>query len=251
MKIGLWNIDHPETASGVLRKERRFQEVTDYLMQAACDAYIITEANAAIDLSGYFCELSDESPFKSSSRFYGGANSYHQVAIYCQTPLERSDVDEPINGLLCKVADHGCLEQLYGNVVTIKDQWSKTSSKTYSDRLSEQIDAVRSLISEGTLVGGDFNLRLGWPQKRLAHSRVKEELAAKGWAWPTETREDTVQHVLHSPGIAVDLTIDFDVKYGANKATGLSDHPFIEISLTDATAGGMHWVASEAVEPVS
>jgi hypothetical protein len=54
MKIGLWNIDHPETQSGGKKKETRFNNVTEYLIKAECDAYIITEANAAIYLPGYF-----------------------------------------------------------------------------------------------------------------------------------------------------------------------------------------------------
>jgi len=38
----------------VIKKEKRFNDVTEYLIKAECDAYIITEANAAIDLPSYF-----------------------------------------------------------------------------------------------------------------------------------------------------------------------------------------------------
>ena len=38
MKIGLWNIDHPETQSGGNKKETRFNDITEYLIKAECDA---------------------------------------------------------------------------------------------------------------------------------------------------------------------------------------------------------------------
>lgn len=232
MKIGLWNIDHPEARSGMPKKDRRFHEVTEYLVKADCDAFIITEANAAIELPGYYRVLSKESPFKAKGRYYGGANSYHQVAIYCRTPIRQLEIAEPINGLLCEVSDSECLRQLYGNVITIKDQWSSASLKRYSDRLEEQIEAIQSLRGDGALVGGDFNLRLGWPQKLFAHRRIKETLAANGWEWPTEIRDDTVQHVLHSPDLEVELTLNAGIKYKSVVHGGLSDHPFVRIEVS-------------------
>jgi len=235
MKIGLWNIDHPETASCSDKKEQRFQNVLNYLMQADCDAYVLGEANAAIQLPGYCCELSEESPFKSSRRFCSAPNVYHQVAIYNRRSLERIEVADAVNGLRCSITDTSPLKELYGNVITIKDQWKESSSKTYFDRLKEQIQAIRTLPDRGVVVAGDFNLRLGWPQKRFAHCRVKEDLAAKGWVWATKDRDDTVQHVLHSSDLKVTLTVDHDVKYGAG---GLSDHPFVEISVARGIMGG-------------
>ncbi len=234
MRIGLWNIDHPEASSGSNRKEQRFKGVVDYLLQADCDVYVITEANAAIQLPGYGRELSSASPFKNVDRFYGSPNAYHQVAIYSRRSLQKSEVVEPVNGLHCSVADSSPLKQLYGNVITIKDHWSKASRKTYSDRLDEQVDAIRELPRHGTVIAGDFNLRLGWPQKQSAHRRIKEVLAANGWVWPTETREDTVQHVLHSEDLSVTLAIDHGIKYDSADGGGLSDHPFIEMSVTAA-----------------
>ena len=127
MKIGLWNIDHPETASGHERKERRFEDVAAYLAQADCDAFIITEANAAIELAGYVCETSVESPFKSSRRYYGPPNIYHQVAIYSRDPIIRIQLIEPVNGLLMTVGKNDQSIVLYGNVITIKDQWSRSN----------------------------------------------------------------------------------------------------------------------------
>lgn len=230
MIIGLWNIDHPETASGNDRKEQRFEGVVAYLAQANCDVFIITEANAAIGLSGYVCETSVESPFKSSGRYYGSPNIYHQVAIYSRDPITRIVVVEPVNGLRVTVGENDHSMILYGNVITIKDQWSRTSDLTYTDRLNQQIEAVRNLPRQRTLVAGDFNLRRGWPQKQFAHTRIKRDLSAEGWMWPTEDREDTVQHVLHSQDLRVDLELDFSVKYGEGKTTGLSDHPFFRIS---------------------
>lgn len=232
MKIGLWNIDHPETGSGNDRKEQRFQGVVAYLAQADCDVLIITEANAAIGLPRYLCERSVESPFKSSRRYYGSPNIYHQVAIYSRDPITRIEVVEPINGLGVTLGggDHSMI--LYGNVITIKDQWSRTSDLTYADRLNQQIEAIRNLPCQRTLVAGDFNLRRGWPQKQFAHARIKLDLAAEGWLWPTEDRDDTVQHVLHSQDLHVDLELDFSVKYDEGETTGLSDHPFMRLSVS-------------------
>lgn len=232
VRIGLWNIDHPESGNGAQKKDRRFSEVTDFLLQADCDAFIITEANAAIKLPGYFTAFSDESPFIAKGRKYGGANSYHQVAIYCRMPIRRVEVAEPINGVLCEVSDCGRLRQIYGNVITIKDQWMPASRKRYSDRLNEQIEVIRNLRKDGALVGGDFNLRLGWPQKLYAHRRIKEQLAANGWVWPTELQDDTVQHVLHSPDLQVELALDTGVKYQSFVHRGLSDHPFIRLDVS-------------------
>jgi hypothetical protein len=79
-------------------------------------------------------------------------------------------------------------------------------------------------------VAGDFNLRLGWPQKLFAHKRIKDEIGRRGWAWPTEKRDDTVQHVLHSEDLKVTLDFDFSVKYSEDRSLGLSDHPFVVIS---------------------
>ena len=230
MKIGLWNIDHPETASGSTRKQQRFEDIADYLAHANCDAYIITEANAAMNLYDYSCALSAESPFKSSRRFYGSPNIYHQVAIHSKVPIARSEVVEQINGLRVTVGNNEDCLVLYGNVVTIKDQWSKTSDLTYTDRLNQQIEAIRNLPRQRTIVAGDFNLRLGWPQKLSAHRAVKAELGGDGWSWPTEERDDTVQHVLHTRDLIVDLSFDFSVKYDEDRSSGLSDHPFVEIS---------------------
>lgn len=234
MKIGLWNIDHPEVASGNPQKQQRFDDVADYLAQADCDAYIITEANAAMSLLGFSCELSDESPFRSSGRFYGAPNAYHQVAIYGRSILGRTEVAESTNGLRVAIQNDEFSIGLYGNVITIKDQWSKTSKLSYSDRLDQQIGAIRTLPQSRMLVAGDFNLRLGWQQKRFAHSRIRTEIADEGWLWPTADRDDTVQHVLHSRDLEVDLEFDFAVKYQDGGCSGLSDHPFIKISVSPA-----------------
>lgn len=232
MKIGLWNIDHPETDSGSNREQQRFDGVAAYLAEADCNAYIITEANSAMSLDGYMCELSIESPFKSSRRCYDRPNLYHQVAIYSKLPLSRSEAEEPINSLQVELRFPDLSVVLYGNVVTIKDQWSKTSNLTYSDRLNQQISAIEGLPRRQSIVAGDFNLRLGWPQKLSAHKRIKNRIADTGWAWPTEMRDDTVQHVLHTDDLHVSLDFDFSVKYSEDRSSGLSDHPFVEISAT-------------------
>lgn len=176
---------------------------------------------------------------QSSRRFYGSPNIYHQVAIYSKSQGIRTEVSEPINGLRVTVGnkDHSLL--LYGNVITIKDQWSKTSDLTYTDRLNQQIDAIRFLPRQQTLVAGDFNLRLGWPQKRFAHKQIMDKLAADGWIWPTEWRDDTVQHVLHTHDLRVVIDFDFSVKYNEDRSTGLSDHPFLKITVSPACATGV------------
>jgi hypothetical protein len=230
LKIGLWNIDHPEVSSANKTKERRFRAIQDYLISTQCDMLVITEANAAMELPGYFYELSSESPYRSSTRFYGKPNSYHQVAIYSKYELRKLPVTEPVNGLLCEVIGNGIIDSVYGNVVTIKDRWSSVSEKTYTNRLDEQIAAIKLLPRRRSLVAGDFNLKLGWAQKRRAYNRVKEELKDSGWLLPTELNRGTVQHVLHSPDMKVEVSIDFEVQRNKNKK-GLSDHPFMIMNI--------------------
>jgi hypothetical protein len=182
-----------------------------------------------MQLPGYFSELSSESPFRSSNRFYGKPNRYHQVALYSIYEIRKVPVIEPVNGLYCKVAGHDFIDSIYGNVVTFKDQWS-SSTKTYNNRLDEQINAIKSLPKQRTLIAGDFNLKLGWPQKAKAHRRMKEELMENGWIWPTELNDQSVQHVLHTTDLQVEISIDSKVKRSQNKK-GLSDHPFINIEV--------------------
>lgn len=231
MRIGLWNIDHPEAASNVANREERFKEITDFLIEKSCDLYVLTETNVALELPGYFCEYSAESPFRSKSRFYGAPNQYCQVGIYSITPIERLNVLEETNGLLCKTIFQASELFVYGNVITIKDQWSQVSTKTYNDRLDEQIDAIGRLSDPRTLVCGDFNLRKNWPQKEAAHRRITNLVEKRGWDWPTESRTDTVQHVLHTPDIRCSLSIDPSVKYFSSDRITLSDHPLLEIEL--------------------
>lgn len=231
MNAALWNIDHPETGTGSSIKQKRFDLIVEYLIRANCDLLIITEANAAIQLPGYKCKFSAESPFRSSGRYYEPPNKYYQVAIYSKNMLQPVTLTEPVNGLRCKVSDSDFLTEVYGNVITIKDQWKKESTLKYTDRLNEQIRAIRMLPKTGVLVAGDFNLRSGWPQKKSAHRKVREELKEAGWIWPTEYREDTVQHVLHSENLKVELTVDHSVTYKNGKKTGLSDHPCLQMRL--------------------
>lgn len=103
MKIGLWNIDHPELGSGTARNENRFSDIVSYLERVDCDVLILTEANAALKLAGYSAEFSEVSPFRSSQRYYGSPNRYHQVRIYSRSSLRRLEVSEGVNGLLCEV----------------------------------------------------------------------------------------------------------------------------------------------------
>jgi hypothetical protein len=227
MKIGLWNIDHPETGSGNETKEKRFADIHAYVVQHQCDIYVITEANAAMHLEGYEIALSAPSPFKSSQRFYGTPNQYHQVAIYSKIPLTTLAVPEPINGLCIQ----GKGLTVYGNVITIKDQWSKTSSLKYSDRLHQQLEAIQQLPKQRCIVAGDFNMKEGWAQKRASLLQLEEKVKADGWLWPTRNRTDTVDHVLHTPDLNVSVTLDQSINRKHCEKQGLSDHPFLNIEV--------------------
>lgn len=238
MKVGLWNLDHPETGSGSVRKENRYGEVVRYLERAECDLLILTEANAALRLAGYSAEFSEASPFRSSQRYYGEPNLYHQVGIYSRSSLRRLEVSEAVNGLLCEVPWGNRPLQVYGNVITIKDRWKKDSDKTHQDRLCEQVAAIESLPSARVLVGGDFNLSLGWTQTLAAHTQVKNLVDRLTLVWPTELREDTVQHVLHSSDLDASIEIDFSVRHVKGGETRLSDHPFLGITIAPSRKTG-------------
>jgi hypothetical protein len=231
MKIGLWNVDHPETGSGRAGEEKRFDEVVRYLGRCDCDLLITTEGNAAIGIPDYLSEFSDLSPFRSTRRFYGPPNLYHQVGIYSRIPIRRKPIAEPINGLLCEVSWMGNPLMVYGNVITIKDQWNKSSEKTHKDRLQEQLTGIESLRSTRFVVGGDFNLSLGWTRMLSAHREVKSLVDRVGLVWPTERRDDTVQHFLHSPDLDAKVEIDFSLKHLRGGERRLSDHPFLTITI--------------------
>lgn len=231
MKIGLWNIDHPEAGTNSKRKQQRFEAIKEYLQNTDCDMFILNEANAALELDGYTAEFSQESPFISKSRSYEAPNKYHQVGIYSNSNMQKRKIHEPINGLCVRTQNGDTTLSIYGNVVTLKDQWSKTSNLKYSDRLEQQIEVIEQLPDQHTLIAGDFNLRLGWPQRKGAHNRLKEAVSELNLHWPTRERKDTVQHVIHTPDLNVSLDFDFSVKYDEKRSEGLSDHPFAEIRL--------------------
>lgn len=231
MKVGLWNVDHPELGSGFTRKENRVGDVVRYLECTDCDVLILTEANAALGLADYSSEFSVVSPFRSSKRYYGAPNIYHQVGIYSRRSLRRMEVSEAVNGLLCEVPWGNRPLRVYGNVITIKDRWKNDSEKTYKDRLLEQLTAIETLPSARVLVGGDFNLSLGWTQSLAAHAQVKSLVDRLPLVWPTELRDDTVQHFLHSPDLEASVEIDFSVRHVKGGERRLSDHPFLAITI--------------------
>ncbi len=153
------------------------------------------------------------------------------MAIYSKFQIRRVPVIDPVNGLHCEVIGNDIIDSVYGNVVTIKDRWSSASTKTYNDRLDEQINAIKSLPNRRSLVAGDFNLRLGWPQKKPAYNRIKKELVNDGWVWPTMLFEQSVQHILHTPDLIAEVTLDHEVKYDSGYLS-LSDHPFVLVNLS-------------------
>ena len=234
LRIGLWNIDHPEHSAERRERSHRLQAVEDFLLTQHCDLYVITEANAAMVLDGYESFFSLESPFRSKGRDYGPPNRYHQVGIYSSIPFEPIEIAEPINGLLGRVSFQAQPLLIYGNVVTIKDQWLKTSNKKYSDRLAEQIAAFESLHGNRCLVAGDFNLKHGWRQKESAFGLLRNWVRQYGWAWPTECQSETVQQVLHSADLDVVVSIDHSVKHSHGLKDRLSDHPFVLIEATSS-----------------
>jgi Endonuclease/Exonuclease/phosphatase family len=233
MKIGVWNIDHPEIGTRSRAKQDRYERIVCYLQGACCDIYVLTETNSALQLPGYKTCFSDESPFKRKSRSYAPPNRYHQVGIYSRFSISKMDIAEPINGVLGRFPDAGVISSLYGNAVTIKDQWKKDSPLKYTDRLNEQISAINSLPDRKTIVAGDFNLRLGWPQKAFAHEALGRALESREWVWPTKSQTSTVQHVLHTPDISIEFSLDQNVKETSSAGPALSDHPFLLVNVSD------------------
>lgn len=229
MKIGLWNIDHPEYDKSKARRHKRFDDVLNGLQQRDCEVLIITEANAAMQLDGYYSTFSDESPFLKKSRNYEKPNSYRQIGVYSKDPIQQVQIPEPINGVLYRTLWQGQPLAIYGNVMTIKDQWKADSHSTYSGRVDEQIEIMSRLVKERCLVGGDFNLKLGWAAKKKAYNRVADFVNTSGLVWPTKERTDTVQHVIHSANFKVIISVDSSVQHSKGKRNSLSDHPFVLI----------------------
>lgn len=231
MKIGLWNIDHPEKNFKRASSQKRFLEVTNYLHNQECDLFILTESNSAIELPGFNSFFSDESPFTNQKRCYAYPNRYHQVSILSKLPVEQLRISEPINGVLCKIRVQGQPILLYGNVITIKDQWKKDSNKKYNDRLEEQISQFTKFLDTEFIVAGDFNLKKGWIQKKAAYTQIENFVSENNLHWPTSEQTSSVQQVIHSTGINVMIEADFSVKHEEGKKNSLSDHPFYTITI--------------------
>jgi hypothetical protein len=231
MKIGLWNIDHPENDIKRNNRHKRFLGVIDYLQEQNCELLILCESNSAIKLSGYTPYFSDESPFRNKNRCYGHPNRYYQVSIFSKIPTEQIDISEPINGLLCKIEHQKRHVFIYGNVITIKDQWKKDSDIKYKDRLQEQISQFNQLLGKDFIIGGDFNLKKGWAQKKAAFDQVNSFVTNNNLQWPTARQTTSVQHVIHSPSINTKIKIDCSVQHKNGKKNSLSDHPFFEITI--------------------
>jgi len=87
-----------------------------------------------------------------------------------------------------------------------------------------KLSANRRCVS----VGGGFTALPDVNSK----TRLISNMKAAGSGWPTGSRDDTVQHVLHSGDLDAKLTFDFDLKYDETRKCGLSDHPFVEVALT-------------------
>jgi len=62
---------------------------TKYLERQACNVYVLTEANAAMQLAGYQAQFSAESPYLKQSRNYGPPNRYQSAGIYSRRDWKR------------------------------------------------------------------------------------------------------------------------------------------------------------------
>lgn len=234
MKLGLWNIDHPEVGTGSRAKERRQAEIREYLLAQDCDLYVITEANAALEINGTAAIFSEQSPYIKRNRDYRPPNRYHQVGMYApRHTLSPQSVDEPINGLsaIYLYPHPSCPISIYGCVITIKDRWCKESELTYRDRLHQQIEAFRKLPKQRSLIVGDFNLRKGWSASKGAYQQIQECAASLDLCWPTADRNDTVQRVLHTADVSTHVWLDESVRHDQGRSNRLSDHPFMGIEL--------------------
>jgi len=123
IKIGLWNVDHPQFNQRSEKKRTRFSHVVKYLDSQDFDLLVLTESNSALALPGYDARFSDESPYINKTRCNDSPNQYHQVSIFSKLSSHQIKIVESINGLLCKIKAHGHSFLLYGNVITIKDRW--------------------------------------------------------------------------------------------------------------------------------
>lgn len=239
IEIGVFNIDHPElTRSG--KEADRFSRVRDYLQTQDCDVLLILEANSALQLEGYACRFSAESPFINQGRSGLAPNVYHQVGIYSRLEGHSQPLLEPVNGLLLEIELDNVPLSIYANVMTIKDQWSNPKSSSYTERVLEQLHAIESLSGKTFFVGGDFNCRAELAWHSSDYSKIAEYVSSNNWVWPTRDQLSTVQHVVHTPDLSVfDLKIDDSVRYcktghHPDKSTGLSDHPFMRLSVKRA-----------------
>lgn len=231
MNIGLWNIDHPECDSSRPRRHKRFEDIKNHLQQQDCDVLVLTESNAALQLDGYSSVFSHESPFLNKNRNYKKPNCYHQIGIYSKIPFELVHISEAINGVLLRTSWQGQKIAIYGNAMTIKDQWQRDTKTTYSNRVEEQIKIISQITKERFIVAGDFNLKLGWVAKKGAYRRIQHFVEEKCLTWPTEKQQDTVQHVIHSTDLNTHIFLDTSVQHSKGKKDSLSDHPFILINV--------------------
>lgn len=232
LKIGLWNIAQPYVQTEGSQSDSRFENVQEYLNQQDCDILVLTEANAAIQLEGFIPHFSSESPFQNKSKSTEPPNRYHQVAVYTRLPLSNIAISEPINGLLCELGWNSQQLSVYGNVITMKDQWLTSSHKKYSDRIAEQLTQFEQLVKgQSVIIAGDFNLRLGWPQRKGAYEKVNTFVEQSNFRWPTKNEKKTVQHIIHSADLQVDINIDGTIQHSQGKHDSLSDHPFIKATV--------------------
>ncbi|CAH0999497.1 hypothetical protein LEM8419_00797 [Neolewinella maritima] len=216
MTLTLWNIDHPTYLS------KRLNTISDYLLAQSDDLLILTEANEGLQLPGYRGYFSAPSPYLRKGRTLRPPNAYRQVAIYSRTALTQLPVRESINGVLCRLPLNDLI-YIYGNVITIKDRWAPWSTMRYSDRLTEQLQAIRSLHGTSFIVCGDFNFRAGSSYNKSGYTALQDLVHTLGLRWPTADETRTVQQIVHSP--------DLLVTYRVGEAGGLSDHPPLHLSL--------------------
>jgi|GEM_PF-1450590 len=214
MKIAIWNIDCPAYNS------TKLAQCKAYLEDEKCDLMILTEVNSSLQFNNFNSCFSQKSPYIAKSKNYNKPNEYHQVGIYCKLPLKQIESTEPINTLICKIKLNNQNVLIYGNVITIKDQWAKWSDLKYKDRLDQQMTQIDKIIKHQCIIAGDFNFKYNSPMRKAGYMALANSLEDSNVVWRTKKENRTVQQLIYSNTFkAAYKVIEVDKK--------VSDHPLI------------------------
>lgn len=216
MRICLWNIDCPEHGTS------NFNQIKKLLSSGGFDQIIIIEGNSAMPLHGYQITQSATIPYFKKGRNYKYPNNYAQVIVYTINDSRTIVIEESINNVVVNLTNG---LRILANVITIKDKWADSSSLVFSDRLNQQMDLIKRVITDNFIVLGDFNfkLRKSKPSIESSYSKFDRFLKEVGLIWATSNQRRTVQHIVHSKNIILSYEI---VETGR-----LSDHPMVIIEI--------------------